>query len=221
MKQLILAFAVATTAFGTQAGMVSFNYGSPIVLSPSEINQTGSLGLFDSNLGTLTAARITVNGAATFLIQGTNFAEAARTASITGATNLAWDSSITALDAFLNDTIDLSATSGFQTYGAGQALVFGPLGDSDSLSDDLSTILASLQAAGGGQFSLTCESISGLLVQGGGGDIASDVTTNSGCGAEIAYTFDERGSPIPEPGSLALVGLALAASAAASRHRKA
>ncbi len=125
------------------------------------------------------------------------------------------------MDAFLLDSIDLNAGSGFQTFGPSQTLTFGPLSASGFLSDDLGSILASLQAAGGGSFSLTCSSISGTVVQGGGGLIAANVDSQAGCGAEIVYTFDERVSQMPEPGSLALVGLALAGVAGASRYRKA
>jgi len=221
MKKSILALIFGAMAIGAQAGTVSFVYGLPIALSPADINQTGNLGLFDSNLGTLTGARITVNGEASYSILGRNTDSSQRTASITGVTNIFWNSSISALDVFLLDTIDLSATSGFQTYGPGQTLTFGPLSASGLLSDDLGTILASLQAAGGGNFALTCDSLSGAQVQGGGGLIAADVRSQAGCGAGIVYTFDERVSQVPEPGSLALVGLALAGAAGASRWRKA
>ena len=61
MKKLSLAIALAFAAVGAQAATVSFNFANG--LQTTEINQTGALGLFDSNLGTLTDVSLTVDGA--------------------------------------------------------------------------------------------------------------------------------------------------------------
>ena len=47
MKKTLLALAVMAATAGAQAAVVSFDYGMPLALTTTEINQTGSLGLLN------------------------------------------------------------------------------------------------------------------------------------------------------------------------------
>ncbi len=219
MKKLLAVMAMTAVASAAQAATISFQYGLPIVQATTEITQTGQLGRFDGSLGTLTGASLLVSGAATFSFTGTNTAQQSQRATINSNTELFWSSEIAALSALLTDTIALSASSGSQQYAVGETKSFGPFARDGQFSVDLSGILASL--VGAGTFGLTCESSSGFGVAGGGGNIASTQSTQAGCGATITYTYDAVVPPpaIPEPGTLALVGLALAGIGAARRRK--
>ncbi len=222
MKTLLAVMAMTAVASAAQAATISFQYGLPLVESTTEINQTGLLNKFNVPAGTLTGASLEIFGAATTTITLTNNAAQSQNARATASVDLAWSSTLGGLDAILADDISLAFTTGAaQSYATGQSRTFGPLTDTGGFTYDLSSILASL--TGAGTFDINCESLSGVNVIGGGGNVRSAQTTTAGCGARVTYTYNAAPPPpaIPEPGTLALVALALAGVGAARRRRAA
>lgn len=224
MKKLIALAAMAL--LGTGAHAATMNYSFSNALQNTEINQSGSLGLFDTNLGTLTGASLTfgadLSGTITLTLGNSQTSSAVQgtTTSLIGV-----NSSLAAIDALFNGVNDLSLsyTTGFVPMTPNTSYTSGTLTDSDSLTLNLASSLASLGAAGGGNFSLSCASISGLNILGGAGFSGGSQTTQGACNASIVYTYDAAPPPpvtVPEPATLSLMGLAALGLAAGQRRRK-
>lgn len=220
MKKIAFLLASMGLAAAAQGATISFTFGLPIVQATTEINQTGLLGLFNPALGTLTGASLTYQSAATTSISLTNTAAQNQNARATSRMDIFWTSSLGSLNPLIAaPPIAMSfTTGGAQSYTPGQSRTFGPLTDSDSITQNLNSILASL--IGVGTFGLNCVSETSIAVFGGGGNVRSRQDTTAGCGAEIVYTYTPTPTRTPEPGSLALVGMAAAGLGLAARRRR-
>lgn len=229
MKKHAVLWAAAALVSSASASTVSFTFsnpGTPVFGVQPGTTQTGNLGLFDSNLGTLRGATLRVTGSATAVFGIANVSGVEQTVALTHFTDLVWSSSLAVLEPYLADLMSLTFSSGSLLYGPGQARTFGPIDGLDAFEDDLAPVLGALQAAGGGAFAVDCRRWAGLRVMGGGANpfdvlAITDNAAISGCSASIAYTYDPAPpAGVAEPASGTLAGLALAGLAAVRRRRR-
>lgn len=208
-KKLLGGVVLALAASGAHAVTISGgSFANPEEVT--EINQSGVLDLFDSTLGALISATLTLDGYATSEITLTNNAQQAQLVSAVGSVALFFTESGIG-DLGIPDpalTLNLDYTGGFVSLAAGAVQSFGPVQDVQQtviFKDAGASIFAQ---AGGGQFQLDCTSISGLNLQGGGGNVDSSQTTTAGCGASIEYDYQPRVT-VPSPAPLTLISLGL------------
>lgn len=189
--------------------------------------------LFDSNLGTLTSAQVTVRTEARIKPGSilTNNSSAVQTFRVRQDVQFAIvDSSAPggALDIALQ-SLSLIPSTGLVLFsnvpGTGSAplntVSFGPL--TNSATGDLAAAVGSLlpfQAAGGGTHTFTTDTLTITSFVGGGGNITANVVTDGLVEWEIRYAYIDEPREAPEPMSLALMGVGLAGVGAANLSRR-
>ena len=162
----------ALALVSANAATVTYSFTNP--LTTTEIDQTGLLSLFDSNLGTLTGASLVVTGNLESLVGFAHSAAEAQRVKLVSSSDIGLNSSLGAVHQLFDHSSDFSISNdtGLQRLEPGATYTSPPLLGQTVLTKNLNAALAALSAPGGGNFNVNCTSFSGVSVSGGGGQCA-------------------------------------------------
>lgn len=177
-----------------------------------------SCAMFDSNLGTLLSMTLELSASISGTISLTNSNSFPILA--LGGTHTSFFlgplTSFTFAVPFANasftygDLLIAGATSLSGVIGSGAVLAAVPIFDD----------FDSYEAAGGGLFAVNADTLTTLSTAiGGGGSVSIIATTRATFTGTVTYVYDEVTTPIPEPTSMALALVGLAAAGVARRRR--
>lgn len=195
-------------AASANASTITTSFTTPLAVT--NFQTTNNLDFFNTTLGTLTGAKIFYSTANMFTVVGTNLSDSVQTASYDMQTQITFASALSGLNSFLPGATVKNFSTGQQVYAANQTITAGPIGGAEGGSQDLASLLGSLQwngTTGPDTFAVSCDAVSGA--SGTGRSVMYSGTAEAQCAVSVVYTYDAVATSVPEPGSFALFGIAL------------
>ncbi len=187
--------------------------------APTPISQDGMLDLFDTNIGVLHSVRLTLFGTGTSSFTLVNTSTSSQDVTANSKILMYFSSLLPGLGNTLDGllpALSLQSSTGLVSLAPGATSIVGPLFSTESL--ELNALAPTLfSQAGGGSFTLSCESADEKEVVGGNGSVSVGLVTQSGCGATVVYDYTPH--RVSEPASLVLAGLGMMGLAAIRRRK--
>lgn len=223
MKKL-LALALVAAAGSAQAGTIVLNdtFG---LTTTNWTNALSSLSQFDSTLGTLNSVKIELSGDIVQALKAENTGTTADTLTPIAGANLLFRQGTTTLQtlALSNTGSSFSATAfdGNSDFAGTSGVDFGNLTAAGSLPAFTYTSAADLAAfiGTGNLGAFNVRAVGAGFIGSDNGNLDSSISTQARYNLTLTYDYTAPVTPIPEPTSMALVGLG-ALGLAAARRRK-
>lgn len=200
-----------------QAASISFS--DTIAATTTNWTKNLTLSQFTPALGTLTGVAFSYGGSvtSTFRIESTDTAPAVVAANL--AATLDFGTPVSATLALSNSTTQaVTAFDGVVDFGGTSG--FGPTSVTDTDVGVLSLVAPFATYVGGGTYNIAVAA-NGNSNATGTGNLATLISTNASAQIEVTYNYEPTVTTnVPEPGSLALVSLAMVDMGFAARRRK-
>lgn len=208
MTAPIRTLALASTAMllAAPAFAASFTPPSFVALGPTEIAGTAAVDQFDGSLGTLLSVDWEVTGGFESDVALTNTGTAAQNVDATASINFLFSNFVPGTFSVANQAA--SDSTGVVSVPAGETLNFD-LEGMFSASGTVSTNLAGW--IGAGTVGFDYETLTGLGLSGGGGNITAGQSTGAGLEFSVTYNYREPSTgeiPLPAAGWMLLTALA-------------
>lgn len=169
---------------------------------------TLSLQQFNNALGTLTQVVFNYGGTITSIFKEENLGANPATISLNAAGNLVFGLPVSTTLTFSNSVSQ--SLSGFDLnndFAGTSGFVSLPVVATSNGTTTFNSGLAPFIGLGTYPVTVNANATSGVT---GSGNLSGQINTNAQANISVIYTFTEAPRQVPEPGSLALIGLALA-----------
>ena len=164
---------------------------------------TLTLQPFDTTLGTLNSATVTLFANANVSGSVKNTGATAANFTVSSTTTVSLNSTNASIASV---TTNLFATQTYNQLPPGATAAYGPYTPSSSASVSASP----LSAFQSGPISFTASTSTSDTGVGGGGNSVRSFTTTAGGSVTVVYDYTVRPTSVPEPASMALLGMGLA-----------
>ncbi|MGB0661623.1 MAG: choice-of-anchor E domain-containing protein [Mangrovicoccus sp.] len=220
MNKVFVA-AVAASFVSGAASAASISFSDSVSLQSTNWNETASLSKFDSSLGTLTSATVTLSGTVSGDVRAESTDAQAATVTLNLSAlitaNLFGDSSVSIdVEPISANTLNATAFDGTLDFGGTSGTTLTGLTASDTDS-------ATYTGADLAQFIGTGSFTSDLLAAGsssgsGAGNLFTAFATSAQATLTVVYEYTPDVAPVPVPAALPLLGAGLGALAMIRRR---